>query len=134
MVRGASLSKHSSIPVSRKVDILGEGQDRQYTVTVENCAGAAGSIAGSATATAGASPTASATATASPSPTPEPTRSPPRYRQTTWLKNSLKFSVDVWVREGPLRLLCIGSPAPSANLLPPTLPRLPSACLADRGR
>src|SRR5215216_5131252 len=80
MVRGASLSKHSSIPVSRKVDILGEGQDRQYTVTVENCAGAAGSIAGSAT------------ATASPSPTPEPTRSPPRYRQTTWLMNSPKFA------------------------------------------
>src|SRR5829696_4375911 len=92
MVRGASLSKHSSIPVSRKVDILGEGQDRQYTVTVENCPGAAGSIAGSATATAGASPTASATATASPSPTSEPRSSPPRYRQTTWLDNFPKFT------------------------------------------
>ena len=38
MVRGASLSKHSSNPASRKVDILGEGQDRQYTVTMDKCA------------------------------------------------------------------------------------------------
>jgi hypothetical protein len=81
MVRDASLSKHSSNPASRKVDIVGGSQDRQYTVTVDSCAGAAGSIAGSATAATGTSPTASETATASASPTPapaspEPTRSP----------------------------------------------------------